>query len=78
MRGAEPLSEQSNVLYASALCQTLLTSLISRFGGLLDELGINTDKAIERKNSSELYRDQIFIYARFLDEKFNIRSLCDT
>ena len=66
------LCEQSNILYTMSLCSSLLTSLISRFGGLLEELGIIIDKSVQRKSSSELYHDQIFIYAPFLDGKFKL------
>ncbi|CAF3089987.1 unnamed protein product [Rotaria socialis] len=64
--------EQSNILYTSSLCKSLLTSLIARFGGLLEELGVTIDKSIPQKSSSELYRDQIFIYSSFLDGKFKL------
>ncbi|CAF4573738.1 unnamed protein product, partial [Rotaria magnacalcarata] len=59
------LYEQSNILYTSSLCSSLLNSLVSRFGGLLEELGVIIDKSILQKSSSELYRDQIFIYSPF-------------
>jgi hypothetical protein len=40
--------------------------LISHFGGLFEQLGIEIDKTIKQKNSSELYQDPIFIYSPFL------------
>jgi hypothetical protein len=72
------LNEQSNVLYTSSLCHTLLTSLISRFGGLLEELGVSIDKSIKQKSSSDLYRDQIFIYSSFLDGKFKLHWIVES
>ena len=66
------LSEESNVLYTSSLSQVLLTSSISRFGGLLDKLDVRVDKTIARKCSSKLYRNQIFIYSPFLDGNFKL------
>ncbi|CAF4794697.1 unnamed protein product [Rotaria sp. Silwood1] len=72
------VNEQSNVLYTSFLCHALLTSLVSRFGGLLEELGVSIDKSIKQKNSSKLYRDQIFIYAPFLDGKFKLHWITES
>ncbi|CAF3794554.1 unnamed protein product [Rotaria sp. Silwood1] len=66
------LNEQSNVLFTLSLCEALLSSLISRFGGLLEQLGIDIDKTIKQKNSSELYQDPIYIYSPFLDGKFKL------
>jgi hypothetical protein len=60
------LNEQSTLLFTLPLCETLLFSLISRFGGLFEQLGIEIDKTIKQKNSSELYQDPIFIYSPFL------------
>ncbi|CAF1275403.1 unnamed protein product [Adineta ricciae] len=45
------MNEQLNVTYTSSLCSTLLNSLISRFGGLLEALGVTMDKSIQRKKS---------------------------
>jgi hypothetical protein len=66
------LNEQSNILFTLPLCETLLSSLISRFGGLLEQLGVELDKTIKQKNSSELYQDPIFIYSSFFDGKFKL------
>ncbi|CAF1482350.1 unnamed protein product [Rotaria magnacalcarata] len=72
------LYEQSNILYTSSLCSSLLNSLVSRFGGLLEELGVIIDKSILQKSSSELYRDQIFIYSPFLDGKFKLHWIMES
>lgn len=66
------LKEQSNLLYTSSLCSALLNSLISRFGGILEQLGVDLDKSIKRKNSFDLYRDEIFFYEPFLDGRFKL------
>jgi hypothetical protein len=52
--------------------------LISRFGGLLEELGVSIDKSIKQKSSSDLYRDQIFIYSPFLDGKFKLHWIVES
>jgi hypothetical protein len=72
------LNKKSNVLHTSSLCDTLLNSLVSRFGGLLQELGVDIDKSIKPKSSFELYRDQIFIYSPFLDGKFKLHWITES
>jgi hypothetical protein len=72
------LNEQSNIVFTSSLCHTLLTSLISRFGGLLEEVGVTIDKSIKQKSSSELYRDRIFICSPFLDAKFKLHWITES
>ncbi|CAF1530910.1 unnamed protein product [Adineta ricciae] len=71
------MNEQPNITYTSSLCNTLLNLLISRFGGLLEELGVTMDKSIERKISYELYRDQVFIYSPFLDSKLELNWITE-
>lgn len=66
------LNEKSNVLFTLPLCEALLSSLPARFGGLLEELGIDVDRKIKIKSSSELYQDLIFIYSTFLDGKIKL------
>ncbi|CAF4948834.1 unnamed protein product [Rotaria socialis] len=68
----------SNILYTLSLGSSLLTSLISRFGGLLEELDVIIDKSIPQKSSSELYRDQIFIYSPFLDGKCKLHWIVES
>ncbi|CAF3849841.1 unnamed protein product, partial [Rotaria sp. Silwood1] len=41
-------------------------------------LGVSIDKSIKQKNSSERYRDQIFIYAPFLDGKFKLHWITES
>ena len=72
------LDEQSNITFTSSLCQTLINSLISRFGGLLEETGVDIDKSIKQKNTSELYKDPLFIYAPFLDGKFKLNWIMES
>ncbi len=52
--------------------------MISRFGGLLEELGVSIDKSIKQKSLSDLYRDQIFIYSSFLDGKFKLHWIVES
>ncbi len=72
------IDEQSNVMYTSSLCQALLNSLVSRFGGLLERLGVDIDKSIKQKQSSELFKDEIFIYSPFLDGKFKLHWITES
>ena len=66
------LNERSNIQFTLPLCEALLSSVISRFGGLFEQLGVDIDNTIKQKSSSALYRDEIFIYSPFLDGKFKL------
>ena len=72
------LNEQSNVVFTSPMCQTLITSLIARFGGLLEEMEVDIDQSIKKKNTYELYKDPLFIYAPFLDGKFKLTWIMES
>lgn len=72
------LNEQSNIVHTSSLCSALLNSLMSRFGGILEQLGIELDQSIRKKNSFDLYRDEIFIYAPFLDARFKLHWITES
>lgn len=66
--------EKNNVHYTTSLCNALLSSLLSRFGGLLEQLEINineTDVDFEKnKNFYDLYKDPVFLFTPFLDGMF--------
>lgn len=66
------IDERSNMTFTSSLCEALLNLLLCGFGGLLEQLGINIDKSIKQKKSSDLFKDEIFIYSPFLDGKFKL------
>ncbi|CAF0735235.1 unnamed protein product [Adineta steineri] len=71
------ISEKNNVQYTTSLCESLLSSLLSRFGGLLEQLEINfTDINISFKTNNKfynLYKDPIFLLSPFFDGMFKIR-----
>ena len=68
------IAEQSNIKYTSALCESLLESLLSRFGGLLEQMLIvvNIDEKKKNKRFYDLYKDPIFLVAPFLDGRFRL------
>ncbi|CAF1575057.1 unnamed protein product [Didymodactylos carnosus] len=63
---------QNNCNHTTSLCKTLLTSLKSRFGGLLEKLYINIDESILRRSTYHLYSDNIFLISPLLDAKFKL------
>ncbi|CAF4150658.1 unnamed protein product [Rotaria sordida] len=69
------LLEQSNTKYASSLCECLLESLLSRFGGLLEQMLIDINITEKNKNKRfyDLYKDLIYLLAPFLDGHFRLR-----
>ena len=72
------INEQTNLVYTKPLCNTLLPSLIGRFGGLLEELHIDIDMTVKKKKTYDLYRDPIFLVSSFLDGKFKLRWITDS
>mgnify|MGYP002474366779 CR=1 FL=1 len=66
------LSEKENVSFTLPLCKALLSSLISRFGGLFEQLEIEVDKPIKPKTTYDYFKDPLFIYTPCLDGKFKL------
>jgi hypothetical protein len=79
-------NEKNNVHYTTMLCNALLSSLLSRFGGLLEQLEINVNETgvdfIKSKHFYDLYKDPVFLFTPFLDGMFKLdwidkSSLCN-
>ena len=69
------LLEQANIKHTSALCECLLESLLSRFGGLLEQMLVPVDITNKKKNKRfyDLYKDPVFLVAPFLDGRFRLQ-----
>ncbi|CAF3363196.1 unnamed protein product [Rotaria sp. Silwood1] len=65
----------------SLLCDTLISSLKTRFGGFYKHLNINTDnctvKINTNANTSFLYADSIFLISPVLDGRFKFQWIND-
>ena len=68
----EELRRRSNLRYTSSIAEELISSLHGRFGGLLEKFGVKTSSAVKKRSTFELYGDQIFPVATFLDGKFKL------
>ena len=75
-------NEKTNVQYTTSLCQALLSSLLSRFGGLLEKFEINLNETgVEfkiNKKFYDLYKDPVFIFSPFLDGMFKLNWINDS
>ncbi|CAF3245054.1 unnamed protein product [Rotaria sp. Silwood2] len=76
------INEKKNIQYTTALCEALLSSLLSKFGGLLEqtkvdlnELNINFQM---NKKFYDLYKDPVFLFSSFLNEMFKIRWITES
>ncbi|CAF1567481.1 unnamed protein product, partial [Didymodactylos carnosus] len=62
---------KNNIRYTTKLCDALLSSLLSRFGDLLEQLEINLNETgvdfKENERLYDLYKDPIFLFTPFLD-----------
>jgi hypothetical protein len=67
--------EQTNCKYLGSLCRTLLKSLRERFGGLLERCEIFGDNniKIKKRSTSDLYKDDAYLIAPFLDGRFKLK-----
>ncbi|CAF3285043.1 unnamed protein product [Rotaria sp. Silwood2] len=68
------LLERANVKHASSLCECLLESLLSRFGGMLEQmlLVIDISEKKKKKKFYDLFKDPVFLLAPFLDGRFRL------
>ncbi|CAF3520379.1 unnamed protein product [Rotaria socialis] len=68
------LLERANVKHASSLCECLLESLLSRFGGMLEQmlLVIDISEKKKKKNFYDLFKDPVFLVVPFLDGRFRL------
>ena len=68
--------EKNNIHYTTKLCDALLSSLLARFGGLLEQLGINLNETgvifKENKRFYDLFKDPVFLFTPFLDGMFKL------
>ncbi|CAF1080218.1 unnamed protein product [Adineta ricciae] len=64
--------ERTNCKYLGSLCRTLVNSLRERFGGLLERCEVFADNniKIKRRSTYDLYKDDLFLIAPFLDGRF--------
>lgn len=66
--------EEQNCKFLGSLCRILLISLRERFGGLLDRCELIDQKATTTKRSTyELYKDDLYLIAPFLDGQFKVK-----
>jgi len=68
------LLERTNIKYTSSLCECLLDSLLSRFGGMLEEMLLVIDIPEKKKNKKfyDVFKDPVFLVAPFLDGRFRL------
>ena len=68
--------EKNNIRHTGKLCDALLSSLLSRFGGLLKQLEIDLNETgvdfEENKRFYDLYKDPVFVFTPFLDGMFKL------
>lgn len=71
------LREQPIIKHTSSLCESLLNSFTSRFGGLLEQMLIEMKISDKNKNNRfyDLFKDPIFLIAPFLDGRFRLAWL---
>jgi hypothetical protein len=69
-------NEKNNIQHTTPLCNALISSLLSRFGGLLEQLEIDVNETgIEfqkKKQFYDLYKDPVFLFTPFLDGMFKL------
>ena len=68
--------EEQNSKYLGSLCRTLLLSLSARFGGLLERCELTEETVTSKKRSTcDLYKDDLYLIAPFLDGQFKVKWL---
>ena len=67
--------EQATCKYLNPLCRTLLNSLSERFGGLLERCEIfgNSSIKVKKRSTHDLYKDDFYLIAPFLDGRFKLK-----
>ena len=72
------LTEEQNCKFLGSLCRGLLTSLRERFGGLLVRCGlIDQTDVLKTRSTSDLYQDDFYLIAPFLDGQFKLKWVND-
>ena len=59
--------------YTKPLCNALINSLLGRFGGFFLNLEIPIHDNVKRRSTFNLFSDEIFLVASFLDGQFRLR-----
>jgi hypothetical protein len=74
------LSERINMKHASSLCESLLASLLSRFGGMLEEMLLKVAIPDRNKNKKfhDVFKDPVFLVAPFLDGRFRLNWIASS
>ena len=67
--------EQTNCKYLTSLYRILLNSLRERFGGLLERFELFDDNImkIKKRSTYDLYKDDLYLIAPFLDGRFMLK-----
>ncbi|CAF3263370.1 unnamed protein product [Rotaria sp. Silwood2] len=64
------------------LCDALLSSLLSKFGGLLEQMEVDFNELNinfqMNKKFYDLYKDPVFLFSPFLDGMFKIRWITES
>ncbi|CAF1126829.1 unnamed protein product [Rotaria sordida] len=75
-------NENNNIQHTTTLCNALISSLLSRFGGLLEQLEIDVNETgIEFKKKNQfydLYKDPVFLFTPFLDGMFKLNWITES
>lgn len=72
------LTEEQSCKFLASLCRGLLTSLRERFGGLLVRCGlIDQIDVLKNRSTSDLYQDDFYLIAPFLDGQFKLKWVND-
>ncbi|CAF1054372.1 unnamed protein product [Rotaria sordida] len=75
-------NEKNNIQHTTTLCNALISSLLSRFGGLLEQLEIDVNETgIEFKKKNQfydLYKDPVFLFTPFLDGMFKLNWITES
>ena len=75
-------NEKNNFQHTTMLCNGLISSLLSRFGGLLEQLEIDLNETgIEFKKKNQfydMYKDPVFLFTPFLDGMFKLSWITES
>ena len=72
------INERNSLTYTTIFCNTLRSSSIARFGGLLKSLDIEFDIPVQKKGTYGLYEDPVFLLSSSLDGKFKLKWITES
>ncbi|CAF3595721.1 unnamed protein product [Rotaria sp. Silwood1] len=76
------INEKKNIQYTTALCDALLSSLLSKFGGLLEQMEVDLNELNinfqMKEKFYDLYKDLVFLFSSFLDGMFKIHWITES